>query len=70
MRGIISLFLAFIFIKEQKREQLSFEKKDKKRADNEKIKKNEIMILLKDKQFNAIVMLNSLRWFLFSGIRI
>ncbi|MFX0073677.1 MAG: MFS transporter [Candidatus Hermodarchaeota archaeon] len=66
--GIVSLLLVLFFIKEQKRGLKSYDNEKKEEIDVEKIKKNELLLLLKDTQFNAIVLLNGLRWFLFSGI--
>ncbi|TFG06796.1 MAG: MFS transporter [Promethearchaeota archaeon] len=66
--GIISAILAILFIKDHRKIGKKFNNEEGTNSPIEKIKKKELIILVKDKEFNVIVLLNSLRWFLFSGV--
>jgi MFS family permease len=69
--GIFSALLIMFFIRET---EITYKTNSFNENNNniqiERLKKNELKILLKDKQFNALVLLNSLRWLLFTGIYI
>ena len=66
--GIISAILFITLVKEQNIPNNSKLTKNNGQKDFKLFKKNDINILIKDREFLAIVSLNSLRWFLFSGI--
>jgi MFS family permease len=66
--GIISVFLFITLVKEPNRPNNSRMNNNNEKSKSTLVKMDELQILLKDREFLAIVALNSLRWFLFSGI--
>jgi MFS family permease len=68
--GIFSLLMMIIFVKEKRNPEDVYNADENDDFLLEKIKKMELKILIKDKYFNIIVVLNALRWGLFSGVYI
>ncbi len=66
--GILSAILFITLVKEHNSPNNSKINSNNEKQEFKLFKKKDINILLKDKEFLAIVSLNSLRWFLFSGI--
>ncbi|TFG27274.1 MAG: MFS transporter [Promethearchaeota archaeon] len=68
--GIFSLLMIIFFVKEKKKYQDNLNHNENGEIIVERIKKLELKVLVKDKYFNIIVILNALRWGLFSGVYI
>ena len=66
--GIFSLLMIIFFVKEQHNSNKTQNSDVNSEFVIERIKKIELNVLIKDKQFNVIVLLNSLRWGIFSGV--
>jgi len=65
--GIVSAILFITLVKEPNSPHNS-KKNNNENSKFELFKKDDLKVLIKDREFLAIVSLNSLRWFLFSGI--
>ncbi|MBD3341521.1 MAG: MFS transporter [Candidatus Lokiarchaeota archaeon] len=66
--GIVSAILVLVFIKEKRSKNNKNMLKAQDKKATKKIRRTELFTLIKDKEFISIVILNSIRWFLFSGI--
>lgn len=66
--GIFSLLMIIIFVKEQPDYNSTNDLNVNDEFGIERIKKIELKVLIKDRDFNIIVILNTLRWGIFSGV--
>ena len=66
--GIISLLMIIFFVKEHNNSEKELDIDENGDFIVERIKKIELRVLLKDKYFIVVVILNAIRWGLFSGI--
>ena len=68
MLGTVSITLILIFLKEPKNVSTDFNSNLEKNINKMKLKASDIKILLKEKKFKIGVLINTIRWFLFSGV--
>jgi len=66
--GIFSLLMIIIFVKEQPNPNSTKNVDANDEFVIDRIKKLELKVLIKDRYFNIIVILNTLRWGIFSGV--
>ena len=68
MLGTVSITLILIFLKEPKNVSTDFNSNLENNINKMKLKASDIKILLKEKKFKIGVLINTIRWFLFSGV--
>ncbi|TFG27273.1 MAG: MFS transporter [Promethearchaeota archaeon] len=66
--GMVSITLILIFLKDPKNILIDFNSNEEKNINKLKLKASDIKILLNEKKFKIGVLINTIRWFLFSGV--